>query len=112
MKRYCLALDLKEDAALIAEYEAYHRNVWPEIIQSIQDSGILSLEIYRIANRLFMVLETEDDFSFERKNAMDASNPYVQQWEQLMWKYQQSLPTARPGEKWMLMDKIFSLECG
>ncbi len=112
MKRYCLALDLKEDAALIAEYEEYHRNVWPEIIQSIQDSGILSLEIYRIANRLFMLLETENDFSFERKNAMDAANPHVQQWEALMWKYQQALPGARPGEKWVLMDKIFSLERG
>jgi L-rhamnose mutarotase len=108
MKRYCLALDLKEDAALIAEYEAYHRNVWPEIIQSIQDSGILSLEIYRVANRLFMILETRDDFSFELKTAMDAANASVQQWEQLMWKYQQALPGAKPGEKWMVMDRIFS----
>ena len=109
MKRYCLALDLKEDAALIAEYEQYHRNVWPEIIQSIQDSGILSLEIYRVANRLFMILETRDDFSFEQKSAADAANPRVQQWEQLMWKYQQALPGARAGEKWMVMDRIFSL---
>jgi L-rhamnose mutarotase len=109
MKRYCLALDLKEDAALIAEYEAYHRNVWPEIIQSIQDSGILSLEIYRVANRLFMILETRDDFSFEQKGAADAANPRVQQWEQLMWNYQQALPGAKPGEKWMIMDQIFNL---
>jgi len=112
MKRYCLALDLKEDAALIAEYEAYHRKVWPEIIKSIQDSGIISLEIYRIANRLFMLLETGDDFSFEQKSEMDAANPYVQEWEALMWKYQQALPGARPGEKWVLMEKIFSLERG
>jgi L-rhamnose mutarotase len=109
MKRYCLALDLKEDAALIAEYEAYHRNVWPEIIQSIQDSGILSLEIYRVANRLFMILETRDDFSFEHKSALDAANPRVQEWEQLMWKYQQALPGAQAGEKWRIMDRIFSL---
>jgi len=109
MKRYCLALDLKEDAALIAEYDAYHRNVWPEIIQSIQDSGILSLEIYRVANRLFMILETRDDFSFELKNAMDAANPRVQEWEQLMWKYQQALPGALAGEKWRIMDRIFIL---
>jgi len=112
MKRYCLALDLKEDTALIAEYEAYHQNVWPEIIKSIQDSGIQSLEIYRVANRLFMILETEDDFSFEQKNALDAANPRVQQWEELMWKYQQALPGARPGEKWVLMEQIFSLERG
>ncbi|MFM9952144.1 MAG: L-rhamnose mutarotase [Saprospiraceae bacterium] len=110
MKRYCLALDLKDDAQLIAEYEQYHRNVWPEIIKSIKASGILSLDIYRVANRLFMLLETVDDFSFEQKNALDAANLQVQQWEQLMWKYQQALPAAQPGEKWMLMHRIFTLE--
>ena len=36
MKRFCLALDLKNDPQLIAEYEAYHKNVWPEIIASIK----------------------------------------------------------------------------
>jgi L-rhamnose mutarotase len=109
MKRFCLALDLKPDATLIAEYEAQHRNVWPEILQSIQDSGILNLDIYRVENRLFMILEAEDDFSFERKNALDAANPRVQQWEQLMWQYQQAIPGSKPGEKWRLMEPIFSL---
>ena len=107
MKRYCLALDLKDDPTLIAEYEQHHQMVWPEILQSIKDSGILQLEIYRLANRLFMILEAEDDFSFEQKNAMDAANPHVQQWEELMWKYQQALPGAKPGEKWMLMKRIY-----
>ncbi len=109
MKKYCLALDLKDDTELIAEYEAYHQNVWPEIIQSIQDSGIRNLEIYRVANRLFMVIEAEDDFSFEQKSAMDAANPRVQEWEELMWKYQQALPGAKPGEKWMIMEQIYGL---
>lgn len=109
MKRYCLALDLKNDPELIKEYETHHRAVWPEIIASIKDSGILHMEIYRIENRLFMIMETADDFSFEKKSEMDAANEKVQQWEELMWKYQQALPSAKPGEKWLLMDKIFSL---
>src|SRR5437667_3505171 len=106
MKRYCLALDLKDDAALISEYEAYHRNVWPEILKSIHDSGIKQMVIYRTGNRLFMIMETKDDFSFEKKAAMDKANQKVQEWERLMWKYQQALPNAKPGEKWMLMEKI------
>jgi L-rhamnose mutarotase len=109
MQRYCFALDLKNDEQLIAEYEKHHQQVWPEIIQSIKDSGILHLEIYRVSNRLFMIMETKDDFSFENKNQMDASNKKVEEWEKLMWNYQQALPTAKPGEKWMLMKKIFSL---
>lgn len=107
--RYCLALDLKPDAALIAEYEAWHRNVWPEVVESIRQSGITDLQIYRIENRLFMIVETDLDFSWERKSEMDKNNLKVQEWERLMWRYQQGLPTARPGEKWLLMDRIFSL---
>src|SRR6476620_11611833 len=109
MKKFCLALDLKDDAQLIKEYEAYHKAVWPEILKSITDSGITNMEIYRTGNRLFMIMETTDDFSFEAKSKADAANEKVQEWEQLMWKYQQALPTSKPGEKWMLMEKIFSL---
>ncbi len=107
--RHCLALDLQPNPALIAEYEAMHRAVWPEILDSIRAAGIHALEIYRIENRLFMILEADDDFSFEKKAAADAANPKVQEWENLMWRYQQALPTARPGEKWILMERIFRL---
>lgn len=109
MKRYCLALDLKPNPDLIAEYEKYHEKIWPEIEKSIRDSGILAMEIYRIQNRLFMIMETEDDFSFERKAKADHDNPKVQEWENLMWKYQQALPGAMPGEKWILTQQIFKL---
>lgn len=108
-KRYCLALDLKNDPVLIAEYETYHQAVWPEILQSIRESGIVQLEIYRVENRLCMIMEVNDDFSFDKKSIADATNPAVQRWEELMWQYQQALPSARPGEKWLLMNKIFDL---
>ena len=107
--RYCLALDLKENPDAIREYERWHRVVWPEIIESIHESGINSMEIYRAGNRLFMIMETSNDFSFERKAHADSINPRVQEWEKLMWDYQQALPFAKPGEKWVLMKKIFSL---
>ncbi|MDE3237280.1 MAG: L-rhamnose mutarotase [Bacteroidota bacterium] len=110
MKRYCLALDLINDSVLIKEYEHWHENVWPEIKKSIADAGITQLEIYRTGNRLFMIMDADDGFSFERKAAMDAANTKVQEWEQLMWKFQQALPWAKEGEKWILMDKIFQLQ--
>jgi L-rhamnose mutarotase len=109
IQRYCFALDLKNDLRLINEYEQYHQAVWPEIIASIRSAGIESLEIYRIENRLFMIMEVNADFSFEKKTASDDGNAKVQEWEALMWKYQQALPSARPGEKWLLMEKIFEL---
>jgi L-rhamnose mutarotase len=107
--RYCLALDLCPDPALIAEYEAWHREVWPEIRQSILDSGIDEMQIWRLEDRLFMIIETAPGFTFEEKAAMDAANPAVHRWEQLMWKYQLAIPGGRQGEKWRLMQQIFSL---
>jgi L-rhamnose mutarotase len=109
MKRYCLALDLKNDVDLIAEYKKYHEKIWPEITESIKNSGIERMEIYTTGNRLCMIIETVDDFSFEEKSKSDVANVNVQEWEALMWKYQQAIPWAKPNEKWILMDKIFDL---
>lgn len=109
MKKFCLTLDLKDDPQLIEEYKQHHQNVWPEITRSITDSGITNLEIYLLGNRLCMFIEAEDNFTFEMKAKSDQSNEKVQEWEVLMWQYQQALPMAKPGEKWLLMEKIFEL---
>jgi L-rhamnose mutarotase len=109
-RRYCLALDLKDDPRLIAEYKRYHEKIWPEITKSIKDSGIEDLEIYLLGTRLFMIMEVNDSFSFAAKAEADRNNPKVQEWEQLMWKFQKPLPQSKPGEKWILMERIFKLE--
>jgi len=110
MKRYCLTLDLKGDRDLIAEYKRYHEHIWPEITKSIRDSGIEDMEIYLLGTRMFMIMEVDERFSFEAKAEADGWNPKVREWEQLMWKFQQALPQAKPGEKWTLMERIFKLE--
>jgi L-rhamnose mutarotase len=110
IRRYCLTLDLKDDATLIAEYRKYHEKIWPEITKSIRDSGIEDMEIYLLGTRMFMIMEVNEQFSFEAKTAADENNPKVQEWERLMWRFQQALPQASPGEKWMKMERIFKLE--
>lgn len=109
-RRYCLTLDLKDDPKLIAEYRKYHENIWPEITQSIKDSGVDDMEIYLLGSRLFMIMEVNEKFSFEGKAAIDRAHPRVQEWERLMWNFQQALPQAKPGEKWVRMERIFKLE--
>jgi L-rhamnose mutarotase len=108
-RRYCLTLDLKNDPALIAEYKRYHEQIWPEIAASLRDSGIQDAEIYLLGTRLFMILEVDDHFSFEAKAKADQANEKVREWEELMWKFQKPLPQAKPGEKWLLMERIFKL---
>ncbi len=109
MKRFCFALDLKPDPNLIREYEEHHRRVWPEITENLKCAGIERAEIYRTGTRLFMIVETSEDFSLEKLDKADKMNPKVQEWEKLMWKYQQALPGSQPGQKWILMDKIWDL---
>ncbi len=106
---FALALDLKDDSALIAEYERYHKQIPDAIRHSLTGSGILGMEIYRWQNRLFMVMVTTDDFSLEEKIKQDKENAEAVAWENLMWKFQQALPGTKPGEKWQLMSKIFEL---
>jgi L-rhamnose mutarotase len=102
-------LDLQDDPELIAEYEEYHKAIWPEIEESIKSSGIEEMQIYRLGTRMCMIMTAKNSFSFEKKSAADGANPRVQEWEALMWKYQKALPIAKPGEKWMLAEKIFEL---
>tara|TARA_R110002051_G_scaffold311812_2_gene386496 strand:+ start:6182 stop:6520 length:339 start_codon:yes stop_codon:yes gene_type:complete len=108
-KRYCFFCDLKDDPILIAEYIAHHKNVWPEIVDSIKDAGIENMEIYIKGNRLFMIMEVNETFSFEDKAKSDRQNSRIQEWETLMWNYQQAVPMAKKGEKWLLLDQIFKL---
>lgn len=109
-RRFCLTLDLKNDPALIAEYRRYHEEIWPEITASIRDSGIEDMQIYLRGTRIFMIMDVNENFSFAAKSRADQANPKVQQWEALMWKFQQALPDAQPGEKWLPLELIFQLE--
>jgi L-rhamnose mutarotase len=109
-RRYCLTLDLKDDPRLIAEYKHYHEKIWPEITRSIKASGIEDMEIYLLGTRMFMIMEVNESFSFEAKNKADQLNPKVREWEALMGTFQKLLPQAKPGEKWLLMERVFKLE--
>lgn len=109
MRKYVLTLDLKDDPALIAEYKAVHQKIWPGIADSIKDAGIVSMDIYCHGNRLAMIMEVTDDFTFERKAKMDAENPRVQEWEAFVLKFQNPLPGSKESEKWQLMEQIFDL---
>lgn len=110
MPRHCLALDLKDNPAGIAEYKRYHTKIWPEIKQSLFDAGVKDMEIYIVGTRMFMIMEVGDGFSFEKKAAMDDANPKVQEWETIMHGFQQLLPGSTPEQPWWkLMDRVFSL---
>ena len=101
----CYALDLKDDPTLIAEYEHWHRNVWPEVLDHLRRSGIDHCCIHRAGNRLFMTVESRTGVGTDGGDA--SLPPRVQEWEDLMATFQQPLAFAMPGEKWVRMGKVF-----
>lgn len=109
MKRYCQTLELYDDTELIAQYVENHQKVWPEIKKGIREVGILDMQIYIHNNRLFMIVETVDDFDWEKDNARLATLPRQAEWEAYMSHFQKATPNATSSEKWQLMTKIFSL---
>lgn len=111
MKRYCQTLDLKADAHLIEEYCYWHsqEHIWPEIPAGIRAVGILDMEIYRLGTRLFMIVETPDDFDWEAAFGRLATLDRQAEWEEFVGKYQQAAPNSASAEKWQLMERIFKL---
>ncbi|MBP1130565.1 L-rhamnose mutarotase [Serratia sp. PL17] len=109
-QRFCQALDLVDSPALIEEYLSHHRQIWPEIAAHLREHGILDMEIYRLGTRLFMIVEVSSEFDAARFDAVSLSNPHVQRWEALMWHYQVATPWTPQGDKWVVMERIFSLQ--
>ncbi len=111
VKRYCQTLDLRDQPELIAEYRRLHspEHAWPEILQGIRSVGILEMEIYLRGTRMFMIVETPEDFDWDTAMARLATLPRQQEWEDLTSQFQQAVVGAASSEKWKPMERIFHL---
>lgn len=110
--RTCLALDLKNDPDLIAQYEQHHerQHAWPEIMAGIREGGVLDMQIYRIGNHLFMIVETPDGLPVAEAFQRIGELPRQAEWARFIGQFQQRLPEALPGEHWAEMKPVFLLK--
>ena len=95
---------------MIEKYVEAHSRVWPEVQAGIREVGILDMQIFRRGNRLFMIMDTIDDFDFVADNARLAGLPRQAEWEAYVAQFQGCDPDAPSTQKWQLMEKIFELE--
>lgn len=109
MKRYCQTLTLPDNAQAVEAYVEAHRHVWPEIKEGIRSVGITDMQIYRHGRSLFMIVETVDDFDWEKDNARLATLPRQAEWEAYVARFQGCDPAATSTDKWQLMEQIFGL---
>ena len=110
--RYCLTLDLKPDEALMQEYKGLHTHegAWKEIPIGIRDSGCRDMEIYLQNNRMFLIVEIAAGASLDSVWQAMENQPRQSEWAEFIWQFQQSVPGAQAGEKWVLMEKVFDLD--
>ena len=106
MKTYVMALDLIDDEKIISDYEKYHKNVWPEVLESIKELGIMRMRIFRISNRMFMVIDTKDSYDPDKIMDYANTNPKADEWNNIMMKFQQKVPGAKPNEWWASMKQV------
>ena len=109
MTRQVLAIDLKDDEA-VKIYRDHHRRVWPEVLDSLHNFGVVDMQIYLVGRRLVMIVDTQD--GCDLRAAFDkrvASHPRVAEWERLMTSLQQRVPGSRDGEWWAAMEPVFEL---
>ena len=110
MQEFAFTINLKDDPQLIEEYKAYHRDVWPEVLDCIRSIGITKMNIYLRGRRMFMIMEAADDFDPATGFAqLDGMSPRYEEWQRLMNDFQEPVPEADAGEHWALMEQVFAL---
>ena len=112
MKRFALTCMLKDDPQILEKYDAHHADPWPQVTRGGYDAGIRRVFIYRIKCRLFMFMETVDDFDSNRDLYKYRSDPKCAQWDDLMRTFQTHVPEAEPGTTWVQMQEIHAVENG
>lgn len=110
MKSYAMTLDLQDDTEVIERYKEYHRAVWDEVLDGLRSLGISKMKIFLHGSRLFMYLETPDEFDLERDfQRYTEASPRAAEWDALMREFQTPVPGAESGEWWAAMEEVFDL---
>lgn len=111
MKHMVLALDLVDAPEAIAEYEHVHRPGGPPqaVTDSIRAAGIRTMNIFRVADRLVMIAEVEDDFAGFGAEPAGQPDPEVQAWDAAMAALQRPIPGSG-ATGWAEMRAVYRLD--
>ena len=111
MKHYGQTINLKNDPEILRRYVEYHRAAWPEVECGLKSIGIRRMLIWMLGRRLFMFMETTDEFDPARDfPRYEKSHPRITEWQNLMASFQEPVAEAKPGEWWAQMDLVYSLK--
>ncbi len=101
--------DLVNDSALIRSYDSLHSKtgVWPELKKANLASGIHEVKIYRVNNRLFMMVTVPADADLAKVDSLYlGSDKKIKVWNDMMANFQRALPGMDTTRKWSSMELI------
>ena len=111
IKRFVQTLTLNSDEEARREYIKWHspEHNWKEIRNGIREVGIIEMEIYILGNTLVMIVDTPEDFDWEKAMARLATLPRQAEWEAFVSQFQGCNANSTSDEKWQMMQRIFFL---
>ena len=99
---------LKVRADRLEEYKERHRQVWPEMLQALRETGWRNYSLFlREDGLLFGYVEVED---FEAARAGMAEREVNARWQAEMAPFFEQLEGQRPDEGLLRLEEVFHLD--
>ena len=106
MARYCFLLQVRPE--LLPEYRERHAAVWPDMLQSLADTGWRNYSLFARDDGLLVGYVEADDLAAAQQ-AMAATEVNAR-WQAEMSRYFVGLAGRGPDESFLLLDEVFHLE--
>ena len=105
MKRIGRVVKLREGAE--ADYERYHSEIWPKVLETIKKSGIKNYTIFRYDRWLFSYFELPAGITIAGVERVTSRCEACRRWEELMHKLQEPLPESGETFWWVPMNEVW-----
>lgn len=109
MPRIAFLLGIADDSpATVAEYQARHDAIWPEMSEMLVAAGMRNYSIYRLGTQLFAYCEVDDWAETQRRIAASTVNTRWQAYMADILRFPLNPTTAQP----YLLEEMFHLDDG
>jgi L-rhamnose mutarotase len=106
MPRYCFLLQVRPDR--LAEYRARHREVWPDMLRALHDTGWRNYSLFLRADGLLVGYVESDDLAAAQAGM--ARTDVNARWQREMAPFFTGLDGQPPDEGFLLLEEVFHLE--
>jgi len=105
-----LSANLVADTKLQEQYLNYHATQfqkWPEVSQGFCNANFQQLLVFKNGRQLMLVISIPKGESLDKLNPLTTkNNPRVNDWNNLMKKYQQGIEGTKKGEVWVFFKNV------